>query len=64
MFAILASIDFDHDDWYRTFGMTDWQYVADEDLPSLPTPIDSPASALGAGAGARCQADMDIGGGC
>ena len=36
--AVHASIDFDHDDWYRTFGMTNWQYVADDDLPSLPDP--------------------------
>lgn len=23
-------INFDHDDWYKTFGLTPWQYVPDE----------------------------------
>ena len=25
-----TSIDFDSDDWYRTFGLTEWQYVPDD----------------------------------
>ena len=24
------SIDFDHDDWYKSFGLTPWQYIPDD----------------------------------
>ena len=39
--------DFDHDDWYKTFGATEWQYIPDDgmdqfifhgDTPYVPTP--------------------------
>ena len=23
-------IDFDSDDWYQTFGLTEWQYIPDD----------------------------------
>ena len=23
-------IDYDHDDWYKTFGLTEWQHVPDD----------------------------------
>ena len=26
-------VNFEHDDWYKTFGLTEWQYVANEDEP-------------------------------
>ncbi len=39
-----TSVNFDHDDWYRTFGLTEWQYVPDDDLPSpgVPTAPEPP----------------------
>ena len=35
-----AKVDFDHDDWYKTFGLTPSQYIPDEDNfdPSPPVP--------------------------
>ncbi len=33
-----VSINFDHDDWYRTFGLTEWQYIPDDDVPLSPVP--------------------------
>jgi transposase InsO family protein len=29
--------NFEHDDWYKTFGLTEWQYVPDDDVDILPT---------------------------
>lgn len=33
-----SQIDFDHDDWYRTFGLTDSQYIPDEDAVDESSP--------------------------
>jgi hypothetical protein len=28
--------NFEHDNWYKTFGLTEWQYVPDDDVDILP----------------------------
>jgi hypothetical protein len=34
-----SQINFEHDNWYRTFGLTEYQYVVEEDTPTdLPDP--------------------------
>ncbi len=40
------TINFDHDDWYRTFGLTEWQYIPDDDPPSHSDPPDPPPPGL------------------
>jgi hypothetical protein len=34
-----AQINFEHDDWYRTFGLTEYQYVVDDDAPMAYPPL-------------------------
>ena len=37
-----TSIDFYSDDWYRTFGLTEWQYIPDNnDSPPVDAPLTS-----------------------
>ena len=38
-----SKINFNHDDWYRTFGLTEWQYVPteDSDFDPIPSNIES-----------------------
>ena len=33
-----SKINFDHDDWYRTFGLTEWQYVPTTESDFVPVP--------------------------
>ena len=42
-----TQVNFKHDDWYKTFGLTDLQYIGD-DTPSLPDriPPDTPSHRL------------------
>ena len=35
-----SSIDFDNDDWYKTFGLTEWPYVPD-DLDDSPVAVET-----------------------
>ena len=41
--SISSQVDFDHDDWYKTFGLTPQQYVREDDLqdpvPDVPPPV-------------------------
>ena len=38
-----TKIDFDSDDWYKTFGLTEWQYVPDDE--EAPPQVETPTSA-------------------
>jgi len=33
-----AQVNFDHDDWYKTFGLTDLQYIEDNPSPQRESP--------------------------
>ena len=33
-----SQVNFEHDDWYKTFGLHPWQYIPDEDISPTTTP--------------------------